>query len=164
MFRFHDILVAVDFSPTSEDAFAAAAELSQTYHARLHLVHVVPDLTMPFAAEAITFDYVTLQRDAKNAAQEQLVAFSARHPIEAALLTTAVVAGPPAREIVQYAKEHAIDLIVLGTHGHGFIDRLLIGSVAERVARQAPSAVLMVPHVTRRLTSFEAKAAASVDA
>ena len=134
-------------------------------HARLCGVAALRGMTVSaFAAEAITFDYVTLQRDAKNAAQEQLVAFSARHPIEAALLTTAVVAGPPAREIVQYAKEHAIDLIVLGTHGHGFIDRLLIGSVAERVARQAPSAVLMVPHVTRRLTSFEAKAAASVDA
>jgi nucleotide-binding universal stress UspA family protein len=162
MSRFHDILAAVDFSQTSDDAFALAAELSQTYQSRLHLLHVVPNVGIPYGVEPLGLDYVELQRRANEAARQQLAAFSARHPIEPGLLTVSVVDGPPADEIVRYAKKNAIELIVLGAQGHGFFDRLLIGSVAERVARHAPCSVLMVPHVTRRLTSFEVKAAASV--
>ena len=162
MFSFHDILVAIDFSQTSEDAFAVAAELSRTYHSRVHLLTVVPNVNMPYAVEAVGVDYFALQRGMTDAAQEQLSDFSARHPIQPGLLINAVAEGPPASEIVNYAKEHAIDLIVLGAHGHGFVDRLLLGSVADGVPRHAPCAVLLVPHVARRLTSFEVQAAAGI--
>ena len=49
-------------------------------------------------------------------------------------------------EIVRYAKEQSIDLVVLGTHGHGPIAHMLMGSVAEKVVRKAPCAVLTVRH------------------
>ena len=52
----------------------------------------------------------------------------------------------PAEEIVKYAKAHAIDLIVMGTHGRGALAQLLVGSVAERVVRTAPCPVLTVRH------------------
>ena len=163
MFRFQNILVAVDFSQTSDDAVAAAAELSRTYHAQVHLLHVVPNVNIPYAIEPFAFDFGAYMRQSIDAAGKQLMEVAGRHPIERALLTTAVLSGVAATEIVSYAEEHAIDLIVLGAHGHGFIDRLLIGSVAERVARHAPCSVLMVPHVTRRLTTFEAQAVAGVE-
>jgi nucleotide-binding universal stress UspA family protein len=162
MSRFRNILVAVDFSQTSDDALAVAAELSRAFRARVHLVHVVPSVHIPYAIEPIGFDFAAYQRQSAESANTQLADVAARHPIAPSLLTTAVLSGPPATEIVSYAEEHAADLIVLGAHGHGIIDRLLIGSVAERVARHAPCAVLMVPHVTRRLTAFEAEAAAGV--
>lgn len=162
MSRFRNILVAVDFSQTSEDALAVAAELSRVSRARVHLVHVVPNVHIPYAIEPIGVDFAAYLRQNAEAANRQLVDMAARHPIEPSRLTTTVLSGPPAVEIVRYAQEQAADLIVLGAHGHGLIDRLLLGSVAERVARRAPCAVLMVPHTTRRLTTFEAEAAAGV--
>jgi nucleotide-binding universal stress UspA family protein len=164
MSRFRNILVAVDFSQTSDDALAVAAALSQAFRAQVHLVHVVPNVHATYAIEPMGFDFGAYARQSAEAADTQLVDLAARHPIERALLTTAVLSGPPASEIVRYAEEHGTDLIVLGAHGHGIVDRLLIGSVAERVARHAPCAVLMVPHAMRRLTRFEAQAAAGVEA
>ena len=55
-----------------------------------------------------------------------------------------VLVGPPATEIVRYAREHGIDLIVVGTHGRGPIRRAFVGSVAERVLREAACPVLIV--------------------
>jgi nucleotide-binding universal stress UspA family protein len=164
MSRFHNILVAVDFSQTSDDALGVAAEMSRAYHAQVHLLHVVPQpFHVPYGTEPLAYDFSAFLRQSSEAAGAQLTDIAARHAIDPALLTKDVVSGPPANEIVRYAEEHAVDLIVLGAHGHGFFDRLLIGSVAERVARHAPCAVLMVPHVTRRLAPFQIRAAAGVE-
>jgi nucleotide-binding universal stress UspA family protein len=163
MSPFHNILVAVDFSPTSDDALSTAAELSRTYHAQVHVLHVVAN-AIPSAStlEPIGCDLGAYLRQSLDHARARLMALVARHQIGPEMLTTAVIPGPPAPEIVRYAEDHAIDLVVLGTHGHGVLDRLLVGSVAERVARHAPCAVLMVRHVTRRLTTFDVEAGAPV--
>ena len=162
MSRFHNILVAVDFSQTSDDALATAAAFSRTGHARVHLLHVVPDVYIPYAIDPIAFDFTPFLRQGIESARLRLSDAAARHGLDPARLSMAVEAGKPAAEIVRYAESKGIDLIVLGAHGHGFVDRLLIGSVAERVTRHAPCAVLMVPHTVRHLTSFEVKAAAGV--
>ena len=65
-------------------------------------------------------------------------------------VTTAVVVGAPANEIVRYAEAHHADVVVLGSHGHGLVRRFLLGSVADKIVRQAPCAVLVVPHRTLR--------------
>jgi nucleotide-binding universal stress UspA family protein len=164
MSRFHNILVAVDFSQTSDDALAVAAEMSRTSHAQVHLLHVVPSVFQrPYGMEPVAFDFSGYLRQSEASARARLPELVARHQLDPALLTIAVRSGPPADEIVAYAEDQAIDLIVLGAHGHGFLDRLLIGSVAERVARRAPCSVLLVPHASRRLTAFEVKAAAGVE-
>ena len=54
--------------------------------------------------------------------------------------------GGPYVEIVRYAQERDIDLIVMGTHGRGFVAHMLMGSVAEKVVRKAPCPVLTVRH------------------
>jgi nucleotide-binding universal stress UspA family protein len=163
MSRFHNILVAVDFSPTSDDAVATAADLSRSCRAPLHLLHVVSNVQVPFAIEPVDFDFAGHVRESIATARETLATLAAGCGIEPGLLTAAVVNGAPAAEIVRYAQEHAIDVIVMGAHGHGFLDRLLVGSVAERVARRAPCAVLLVPHATARPTAVDAKAVAGVD-
>jgi nucleotide-binding universal stress UspA family protein len=58
---------------------------------------------------------------------------------------TAVVEGKPSREIVRYAEGEGCDLVVMGTHGRGGIDRLLLGSVAESVIRASSIPVTAVP-------------------
>jgi nucleotide-binding universal stress UspA family protein len=161
--RFHNILVAMDFSQTSQDALATAVDLARTDHSRVHLLHVVPDVQVPYGTDPIAYDFTPFLQQGIAAARQRLAEAAAGLPLEAALISIEVLSGAAAAEIVDYAKSRGIDLIVLGAHGHGFVDRLLIGSVAERVARRAPCAVLLVPHVTRRPSSFEVKAAAGVE-
>ena len=78
------------------------------------------------------------------------------------MLTTAVLAGSPAQEIVRYADDQQADLIVVGSHGRAMVGRLLLGSVADRVLHHAGQAVLVVPQRTGHVTSFEVDAAAAV--
>ena len=159
--RFHNVLAAVDFSVTSDDALAAAVELCNANRARLHLLHVVPSVQVPYAAESIVFDVGEFLSQSVEAARQQLDTLAAAHPVTTGPPEITVVSGPPAREIVRYAREEAIDLIVLGAHGHGFLDRLLVGSVAERGVRHAPCAVLLIPRMAERQPSVELQAAAA---
>jgi nucleotide-binding universal stress UspA family protein len=59
-------------------------------------------------------------------------------------VATALRVGSPFVEVIRYARDHDVDLIVMGTHGRGAIAHMLLGSVAERVVRKAPCAVLTV--------------------
>lgn len=123
---FRDILFATDFSDASRLAGQTAAEMTRHFGARLHVLHVVPPVTDPTPAPAAL----------KAAAAELGAGLS---PV------TAVVSGRAASQIVNYARRHAIGLIVLGTHGRTGVSRALLGSVAEAVMRRAPCRVLTVP-------------------
>ena len=65
-----------------------------------------------------------------------------------------VLSGAPAAEIVRYANDHAIDLIVMGTHGRGMVAHALMGSVAEKVVRHAPCPVLTVRSAQNKLLNI----------
>ena len=117
LMRIHRILVPTDFGQASDAAMAQARQLAAGLGATLHLVHVVEDGQRP----------------------ERLAS------LEAALgYETAVLTGPVATTIVEYAHSHAFDLIVMGTHGRSGVAHLLLGSVAEQVVRTAPCPVLTV--------------------
>ena len=145
------VLVAVDFSDTSADAVRYAQELSRLFDARVHLLHVVPDpLRQPWAVEAPGLDYPALSQQWHAEAEEGLQAIRSEAGLDATRTVVAVATGMAHTAIIEYAREHAVDLIVMGTHGHGPVVHLLLGSVAERVVRQATCPVLVVPHRTVR--------------
>jgi nucleotide-binding universal stress UspA family protein len=164
MSHFHTIVVAVDFSPTSLDTVEAACELARPHHGKIHLVHVVPDpFHLPYTIEPTGINWSEVLRHWTADARTQLGQLAARLPADQEAPTMAVVSGTPASEIVRYARDQGADVIVLGSHGHGFMERLVLGSVAERVLRHAECPVLLAPHQTvRPLTPFEAQAAAGV--
>jgi len=165
MASFHTIVAAVDFSDISGEVLLTARDMARLHHARLHVIHAVGD---PFrsmlAVESTGLDLPAVVRQWTEAAQERLATLVEEHPIEPALLTTAVLSGSPANAIVKYAEEQQADLIVIGSHGRGAVSRLLLGSVAERVLHLAGRPVFVVAHRDRHLTSFEVKAAAGVGA
>jgi nucleotide-binding universal stress UspA family protein len=78
------------------------------------------------------------------AAQEELDRLEVPGAEQVRQVVREVQSGPPFVEIVRYAKEHDVDLIVMGTHGRTGIAHALIGSVAEKVVRKAPCPVLTV--------------------
>ncbi len=141
---FGKILVPVDFSEYTEEILEYAMEIARKFGSSLHLVHVIP-----------TMDYFTpyesfITPENVEAAQQAIEAEVKKHLEETAgkisgiSVSRAVLSGAAFVEITQYAESEGIDLIIMGTHGRGGIQHLLLGSVAGRVIRRAPCPVLTI--------------------
>ncbi len=134
MITVNRILVPLDFSATSKRILDFGRMLADACGASLHLLHVI---SYPLAHP-------------EREGQER---FDACQRLEALLdgvdrdhrrATRSCQVGTPALEIVRYATDNAIDLIIMGTHSHGPTFQMAVGSVAEGVIRQAPCEVLIV--------------------
>jgi nucleotide-binding universal stress UspA family protein len=150
MIALKTVLVATDFSETSGVALRYAKALAQAFGAALHVLHVVQEpFAQPWAVEAYGFSLATLQdewvREAKERIQTTLSA-EERASFRAELATRL---GHPVVEILKYAADQNIDLIVIGTHGRGPLGHMVMGSVAERIVRKATCPVLTVHHPER---------------
>lgn len=148
MMTLKNILVATDFSEPSDAALTYGRELAARFGATLHVLHVAQDIYINsvgpenYAAMAPGLQG-QIEDDARRRLTELLVDSDKSGPPTVPAIRTA---GSPALAIVDYAREHDIDVIVMGTHGRGALAHLLMGSVAERVVRVAPCPVLTVRH------------------
>jgi nucleotide-binding universal stress UspA family protein len=148
--KIQTLMVATDFSEASEAAMAYAFRLARTLNALLYIVHVVPE------------DDVQLLTELKKHLQSQITAETLCEVLYADAdkrLTAAIeqmqgadlvqerliVTGKPAEAIVSWAASKQPQMLILGTHRRQGLDHLLLGSVAERVLRQAPCSMLIVP-------------------
>jgi nucleotide-binding universal stress UspA family protein len=136
------ILVPTDGSEGVERAVSHAVDLAAAHGATIHAVYVVntagfTGLPMESSWEGVE---KMLREDAENALETVRTLASQRD----VTVETHVLEGPPQREIVRYAEEEGCDLVVMGTHGRGGIDRLLLGSVAEKVVRSSNVPVMTV--------------------
>ncbi|WP_435129632.1 universal stress protein [Halobaculum sp. D14] len=142
MGMYERILVPTDGSEGVERAVRHAVDLAVQHGATLHALYVVNSASyagMPMESAWEGIDEM-LRSDAEDAiAMVEAVADDYEIPVE-----SAIVDGSPSKEIVRYAEEHDCDLVVMGTHGRGGIDRLLLGSVAEKVVRGSSVPVLTV--------------------
>jgi len=139
------ILVPTDFSGCSDAALKYGRALTEAFCATLHLLHVVQDpYTQPWAAEAFPTPLVEMLAQWEDQARQRLATLLPAGDRTGAAIATIV--GSPFYEIVRYATEQQIDLIVIGTHGRGPLAHMLLGSVAEKVVRKAPCPVLTVRH------------------
>jgi nucleotide-binding universal stress UspA family protein len=138
MLTIRTILHPTDFSAPSAYAFQMACALARDYHARLIVLHVEPPPVSTLggfpAVPPLPVEY-----DRENL-QKQLRRLQ---PADSAVrVEHCLVAGEPVAEILRVAREESCDLIVMGTHGRTGLRRLLMGSVAEHVVREAPCLVL----------------------
>ena len=137
------ILVATDGSRSSTEAVAFGIELAAEQKTELIFVHVVPLLDVVPATGfgslggALPHDVTEYDRTLLDEA----VAAAAEHEIVA---TTALLRGDPVGEIVSFAETHGVDLIVVGSRGHGALERALLGSVSRGVLADAKRPVLIV--------------------
>jgi nucleotide-binding universal stress UspA family protein len=141
--QFKTILVATDFSQTSEYALEYARALATSFGSKLHVLHVVPDPMIASAwSEAYAYDLTALGERLRLDAERQLAEKALT--IREVAVTTEALVGRPAAIIVLTAAERGADLIVMGTHGRSGVTHFFMGSVAERVVRSAPCPVLTV--------------------
>ena len=136
----HTLLVPTDFSTYAEHALQEALAIARRDEAQVLLLHVLPGLTFTWTdAWPLTVSQweAKLQSDAEQHLQR--VAAQQTGPIE-----TLVRWGDPAMVICEVARTRPCDLIVMSTHGRTGLAHVFIGSVAERVVRYAPCAVLVV--------------------
>lgn len=137
-----NIVFATDFSDSSKPAFRYSREWANALDSALMLINVQalqPGLDIDAAVSQRFFDE---QREAAKSQLDELLTEARK---ERASTAAQLLTGMPSEQICLFAKEQNSDLIVMGTHGWSGIDRVLFGSVAERVVNQAPCPVLSIP-------------------
>lgn len=139
------ILFPTDFSELSKVAEKSACDMADQFGAELHVLHVLHDLflTMPQTSAALLISPKTLD-DIVTHAEDEIQQIPPTAWSHGKKVTRVVRIGSTYDTIVQYAKDNAIDLIVMGTHGRTGLPHVLLGSVAERVVQHAPCSVLTV--------------------
>ncbi|HEU5055542.1 MAG TPA: universal stress protein [Kofleriaceae bacterium] len=145
---FKKILCPVDFSDDSREAMRRSADLVKATGGSLTLFHVVhvPITTYADAAPMMPNPGVELTQELGTAANKALAEWKQRaEEMGVKQVSVQVVAGVPWQMIVEALEaDRSYDLVAMGTHGRTGLARVLLGSVAERVVRHAPCAVLVV--------------------
>ncbi|MFZ5895185.1 MAG: universal stress protein [Myxococcota bacterium] len=143
MESFRNIVTLVDFSPASAHAVALGADLARRYAASLMLVHVYDPL--PFALPEAPWLYTAEQQLRLISELEKSLSAQQREAeaVGAAHVSTRLLQGPPAATIAEFIDSNHIDLVVMGSHGRTGLKRLLLGSVAESVARAVSCSVVI---------------------
>jgi nucleotide-binding universal stress UspA family protein len=135
------ILVPVDFSDAAKAAVRHAQQLALLYGAKLHLLHVVEEVVYP-SAYGVEPPVLPIE-DVVNRVETSMGAMVRDELGDEHVEVTATVGYAP-MTILDYAEDTGADLIVIATHGRSGLDRVLLGSVAERVLRQSPIPVFVV--------------------
>ena len=142
------IVVAVDFSNATAGVLAMATDLAESFDAQLRLFHVV-EPEPSYTAYGFTPDEFpalhAYQDEAKRRALAKLEELLATVLPVLADATMQIAEGSPLHSLLDYVKESGADFVVLGSHGHGMIASLLLGSVAEGMVRKATVPTLIVP-------------------
>lgn len=142
------ILAAVDFSNATAGVIKTATEMAQAFGAELHLLHVIePEPT--YTAYGFTPDEFpaihTFHEETRKRAQKTLDATASEVAAQGLAPVTHLGDGGPLQALEAKAKEIGADFVILGSHGHGVVAALLLGSVAEGMVRKAIVPTLVVP-------------------
>lgn len=144
MKEFKKILFPVDLSESSAKIVPYVQSVAKKFDAKIHILFV-----------ARVFDYftgiyvpvpsiTTMGKDIIDGAEKRLYEFMDEHFSAFPNTKTAVVAGDASEEIIKYIEEQHIDLVIMGTHGRKGMDKIIFGSVADRIVKTAPVPVMVV--------------------
>ena len=142
------IIVAVDFSNATPVVMEMAKKLAQSFGAELCLLHVVEPEPSYTAYGFTPNEFPALQafqKQARERAEEKLVELAQSMKDSVANVSVNVTEGSPQHCITEHVKEIKADALVLGSHGHGALAALLLGSVAEGMVRKALVPTMVVP-------------------
>ena len=145
MARQQRIVHATDFSAASRPAFATAVDLARAAGAELIICHVIAPFEAPVIGGHLAPEaYASVRALTRRNASRRLAALVARARRAGARARSALVEGLPSEGIGRVARTERAGIVVLGTHGHAWLGRLFLGSVAHRVLTTSTVPVLTV--------------------
>lgn len=146
------IIVAVDFSNATPGVLEMAASLAKPHNAGLELFHVI-EPEPSYTAYGFTPDEFpamnAFQEEAKRRATRKLEELLATVRVDVPQATSHMAEGSPLHALLDHVKTSGADFVVVGSHGHGVIASLLLGSVAEGMVRKAAVPTLVVPAMAK---------------
>lgn len=146
------VLIAVDYHPVSEKVVDAGYHLAQKLDAEVCLIHVLADVAyygmqyqpfMGYEGYSETAIDLSVAAEMRQVAEDYLE--KAREHLNDEKVGKKLAEGDTARAILDYSREWQADLIVMGTHSHSFLEKLLMGTVAAQVLEKTKVPVYMVP-------------------
>ena len=150
MIKLKKILFPTDFSDSSNEALQYALSFAKEYGAKLVVLHVINEKVF---AEGINLPRVIsleeLADEMEAEAKKQLKTLIPKEQGEGLERENVILRGNPFLEIIRYAKDEDVDLIIIGTHGRSGFEHIIFGSTAEKVVRKAPCPVLSVKPAQR---------------
>lgn len=143
------ILYATDLSAGASAAFGYALSIAMNSDAKISIINVHEKLSHNANIEMRSEDFATAKKKLTEKIKSRLLHYSKKEGAEECFYTKFidniyVASGTPVEEILDHAKEGNYDLIVMGTHGHGFLYSALIGSTAKKMIKQSEIPVLVV--------------------
>jgi universal stress protein A len=147
MVNVRNILFCTDFSGSARTALPLAIDLTKKYGAALHIVHVYQDpghLAEFEISSDVKMDWIRVAQSMGTEFEKKLRKFRDEVGQEVRVCDAKMLRGNPVSEILRYARENQIDLIVMASHGLSGWEHALFGSTAERVLRESPCNVLVV--------------------
>lgn len=143
-----NIIVAVDFSNATSGVLEMAIRLAKSFGADLQLFHVI-EPEPSYTAYGFTPDEFpamnAFQEEAKRRATLKLEELLTQARIQVPYATSQLAEGSPLHALLEHVKQSGADFVVVGSHGHGMLASLLLGSVAEGMVRKASVPTLIVP-------------------
>jgi nucleotide-binding universal stress UspA family protein len=149
MKRYKRILVPVDGSELSDDAFQQAIDLAVLVDGTVSVVHVIEHLYADYTVlegQDMISASTLIETETKEQVESFLAEYSLKGKEKGVAIKTLIREGPVAHEIIELSKK--FDLVIIGTHGRRMITSLLMGSVAEKVSRHAFCPVMLVRDIT----------------
>jgi nucleotide-binding universal stress UspA family protein len=159
---FQTILMPVDFSACSDEAFRVATDLARVCGSRLLVLHVIDTSTLAafhrLGLLAVPSDAAAQRRRLRHHARLNVRGLLESDAVKGLSCTRTIVEGTPFVEIAKVARLQHVDLVVMGTYGGraGSVDKIFFGSTAEKVVRTAGCPVLTVPLAPRGTARKEA--------
>lgn len=141
---FREILFPVDFSKVTPKIVPWVSTIAEQFGAKIHLLFVVrkvahfSDIDV---APSVIQDFVA---EVTRGAEKNMEEFARTHFREKIAYKTKVVLGDAAEEIINYIKVEGMDIVIIGTHGRKGLNRILFGSVADRVIKMSPVPVISI--------------------
>jgi len=152
MIKLKKILYPTDFSRHSLAALPYAKDMAEKFGAELHVLHVVDSAYQYWMAGGEdTAAVVMSENELMDSAQQQMDDFIEKNMSDyKSPMAVKLLPGRPFLEIIHYASDNEIDMIVIATHGHGALASMFMGSVTEKVLRKAPCPVMSIRHAEHK--------------
>ncbi len=144
MFTVKKILFPVDFTMNMEKVLPIVKDMVKAFDAKLYVIHVIRSAEEFVGFEMGTAWYAALEKDLMDGAEKSMRRLVVEQLGDLEGVETQIAVGDVVDEILDYAKKQEIDLIIIGTHGRKGLEKVMFGSVAEGVIKEAPCPVLTV--------------------